>query len=1071
MRAVALLLTALALLGCRSKDVDAPTPDLDGDGYDALTDCDDTHAEVFPGADERCNEVDDDCDDEVDEDPVDGDVFFRDADEDGYGDPYESTEACTLPDGYVVDDQDCSDHDPRFHPGATEDDCTDPSDYNCDGSVGFEDGDGDGWAACEDCDDADPLVSPAAYEVCDGEDNDCDGVADVGAIDAPTWYTDADRDGYGDPDAAVDDCEAPEGTVEDDTDCDDADGMVHPGAEEHCDGDDEDCDGEADEDAVDGATWYQDLDGDGYGSAVAVQACAAPPGYAAEAGDCDDLSALASPLGTEVCDGRDNDCDGDVDGGAADAPTWYADGDGDGYGDPAVATVACAAPADAVARAGDCDDTAASARPGGVEVCDGLDNDCDGVVDGGALDARVWYADVDGDTHGDPDASTEACTAPAGAVALGDDCDDTDGTAYPGAPEVCDGDDEDCDGVADDGAIDAPTWYLDYDGDGFGSSAYALDACAAPAGYAADGTDCDDLRADTHPGAPEVCDGVDQDCSGVVDDAPVDPLTWFADTDADGHGDPAVSVEACEAPAGHVAAGDDCDDTTATVSPEAPEVCNHDDDDCDGAVDEDAIDAPTWYLDYDGDGAGGDRFTAVACDAPAGHVATATDCDDLDASAHPGGTEVCDGADNDCDGTADEDATDAPTWYADGDGDGYGDPDEATVACSAPGVANALDCDDTSAAARPGGTEVCDGLDNDCDGAVDVDALDALTWYVDGDGDTWGTTPVEGCTQPAGTVARTGDCDDAVAAVNPGAPEVCDGADNDCDGTADVGATDAITWYHDTDGDGFGGALFTTQACVQPAGTTASATDCDDLDAESFPGGVEVCDRADNDCDGSADEGVVGDAAACPAVDCLDLHLERPGAPSGVYWVDGGGAHPAVELHCDMVTAGGGWTHLATTTWSSPWTASYVLDSTLTASATPLTANYRSAAWTDGVLFMDLMFVGGGDEYAVYEDVSDGSMTFMEYLGSVPLYNCATHSYAMTEGNLAGSRLCSTNLYVNTYDYDGSSGCRNDNNATGPAWSNNNNDGCALDDPSHYSLYLNAGAGYPWSTYLQVWAR
>jgi hypothetical protein len=158
---------------------------------------------------------------------------------------------------------------------------------------------------------------------------------------------------------------------------------------------------------------------------------------------------------------------------------------------------------------------------------------------------------------------------------------------------------------------------------------------------------------------------------------------------------------------------------------------------------------------------------------------------------------------------------------ADADGDGYASED---------------DCNDDNAAVNPAANEICDGLDNDCDGSVDEDATDATLWYQDADGDGYGN-PVEvvaSCTEPAGFVAKGGDCDDSVATVHPGAAETpYDGIDQDCDG-ADV---------TDIDGDGYDAVV-------------AGGTDCDDFDALTFPGAGESWDRAyvDSDCDGDLAE-------------------------------------------------------------------------------------------------------------------------------------------------------------------------------------------------------------------------
>ena len=164
----------------------------------------------------------------------------------------------------------------------------------------------------------------------------------------------------------------------------------------------------------------------------------------------------------------------------------------------------------------DCDDRDAAVFPGAPEVCDYLDNDCDGLVDNDALDMPTWYADKDRDQRGDPDTPFTICGLPDGWVADHTDCDDNDATVHPGAEEVCDGVDNDCDGVTDGpDAIDGITWYADADQDGYGVEQDSVYQCAAPSGYTELAGDCDDGAADVHPGAPEICnDFVDNDCSG-----------------------------------------------------------------------------------------------------------------------------------------------------------------------------------------------------------------------------------------------------------------------------------------------------------------------------------------------------------------------------------------------------------------------------------------------------------------------------------------------------------------------------------------------------------------------------
>ncbi len=363
---------------------------------------------------------------------------------------------------------------------------------------------------------------------------------------------------------------------------------------------------------------------------------------------------------------------------------------------------------------------------------------------------------------------------------------------------------------------------IDLDGDGFDSR-----------------SDCNDERSEVYPGAPEDCDGLDNDCDGDVDEDAT--RTYYRDLDGDGFGDPDTSSEECAQPSGWVPNDEDCEDRTAEINPGAEDICNDLDDDCDGEVDE--AGATAWYPDGDGDGwgvSGGDSI--VTCDPPDGYASAEGDCDDDAAAIHPTAAELCDDIDNDCDGDVDADdaeLADARIWYTDGDGDGFGDPATESVGCEVPegAVEAGGDCDDTDPSRHP-----------------------ETPWYVDVDGDGHGSEDdaILACDQPSGTVAEGDDCDDTDADIHPDAAEVCDGTDNDCDGDtddADDVVEDTATWYIDGDGDGYGDARASTEACVQPAGWAATDDDCDDTETEIHPDAAETCDGEDNDCDGSVDEG------------------------------------------------------------------------------------------------------------------------------------------------------------------------------------------------------------------------
>jgi len=421
----------------------------------------------------------------------------------------------------------------------------------------------------------------------------------------------------------------------------------------------------------------------------------------------------------------------------------------------------------------------------------------------------------------------------------GDDCDDGDDGVSPGASESCDGSDEDCDGETDED--------FDADGDGY------LDEVAC-AGLST-ATDCDDGDAAIHPGASEVCDGLDDDCDGQTDET----LPASATTASFGAGTDSASVTGMAGDVYLASANVVVHTISATLNPGTTPV------------------SVTWAV-YEGSSATGSfsLLSSVTGSISGGTGSYSSSAIDLELTAgrtYLVGVGVGSALTRMGDWTpslatssyltpqgAEGSASAAPTslsgtldttrLYAqrldlrvpasvdlDLDGDGY------SSAC--------LDCDDADAAASPAEAEVCDGADNDCDDAVDED--------FDADGDGWAAGA--SCT---GTV----DCDDADAAINPGAAEICDGLDDDCSGLADDDPIDGDIYYADADGDGYGDPGSSSARCAGSSAWIADDSDCDDADADISPAATETCDGLDDDCDGSSDEGFDGDGDGYGA--CLD---------------------------------------------------------------------------------------------------------------------------------------------------------------------------------------------------------
>ncbi|MCS7212640.1 MAG: MopE-related protein [Candidatus Calescibacterium sp.] len=580
--------------------------DKDSDGYtDGITfvgcigesgfvlnvigvDCDDGRKDINPGAREICNGKDENCNSLIDEDVL--LTFYRDSDSDGYGDRNFYVQACSKPDGYVSDDSDCNDSDLLINPntiwykdydndffsdGLTVVQCTAPNGYKIRSGI---------LSVSGDCEDNDPRINPSTvwYKDKDGDlysdgttiiqcqrpsgysllsellsvSGDCD---DLDYTKSPNtrWYKDIDNDMYSDG-VSKNQCQRPSGykshleLVSISGDCDDSNYLVNPGTR-----------------------WYKDQDSDGYYPAGGSQISCQDPYpenstyFALHPGDCDDSIASVNPGASLNCnDVLDNDCSGYVE-------RWaYTDMDGDRYAPnslsictdevfPGMITVG------SELGLNDCDDSVGSIYPGASLNCnDVLDNDCSGYVE------RWAYTDMDGDRYapGGVSACVDVVIYP-GMITVGselglNDCNDSVGSIYPGAPLNCDnGMDNDCSGVVD-------QWgYVDADGDRYAPS--SVSSCmnvvfpgSITVGSELGVNDCDDSNASVNPNT-----------------------IWYKDADHDNYYPTGGSQASCLNPFSEYATyvviqSGDCNDDDGEINPGASEICNGVDDNCNGLTDE-----------------------------------------------------------------------------------------------------------------------------------------------------------------------------------------------------------------------------------------------------------------------------------------------------------------------------------------------------------------------------------------------------------------------------------------------------------------------------------------------------
>ena len=725
--------------------------DMDEDGVGDVCD-DDIEADGVPNAIDNCPELWNADQADLDWNNV-GDKCDPDDDGDGIADPLDSCPTMFNPTQSDIDKDGLGD---PCDPDEDGDGLLDVDD-NCQSVFNLQqkDADDDGFGdKCDDDDDDDSRLdivdncpldfnpnqkdndADTVGDICD-DDDDNDGVLD-GDDNCPfaenTGQTDADDDGHGD---ACDEDSDSDGVPDVDDNC--------PLVENQAQTDsDQDGKGNACETDDDNDGWLDqfdncptvsnpsqaDSDDDGIGNACENDA---DNDGDPDATDCAKFDPEVFHGALEECDGVDNNCVNGADevNAVGCSDLWY-DYDLDGYGKTGDKKCLCEETGKyAAPQGGDCHDTNSQVNPAVEEVCDGVDNDCDGIEDQeGASGCVDHYPDGDDDGFGAPVEGKCLC-GPSGiySAPAGGDCQDGNPLVNPGQPEKCNDLDDNCDGVVnEEGSELCKTFHADVDSDGFGADGDSQCLCVPKAPYSALlAGDCQDGSPLVNPGVQETCDQVDNNCDGEVDEeGATGCATRYRDFDDDGYGISNDSKCLC-IPSGDYTSqvGGDCNDTDQTVNPGGSEACNNEDDDCDGVVDEDdAWGCDPYYADSDQDGYGDPLLSLCLCMPGELYAAqTGDDCNDDDVSVHPGAVEQCDNVDTDCSGVDDdEDAQGCETFYKDEDQDGYGLAVKQKCLCGPTGVyatTQAGDCMDNMESVYPGAVEECNALDDDCDGKID----------------------------------------------------------------------------------------------------------------------------------------------------------------------------------------------------------------------------------------------------------------------------------------------------------------------------------------------------------------
>lgn len=381
-----------------------------------------------------------------------------------------------------------------------------------------------------------------------------------------------------------------------------------------------------------------------------------------------------------------------------------------------------------------------------------------------------------------------------------------------------DGIDNDCNGAID---LNDTACCIDLDGDKYNATAGGV--CGATA-------DCDDTNSSVHPGATEVCNGIDDNCINGIDEG----CECTPPGSKQACGPPEAGIGLC-ANGNQTCENGNWSDCVGATYP-IPEICNSEDDNCNNQTDEGVL--ITSYRDFDVDNYGNLTDLTEACTVPDGYVDNSLDCNDFSSSANPGLTEICDRIDNNCNGIIDENCTCVPN-----------DVQECGVSSVGECKLGSQTClEDATWGECEGAVfpvnETCNNKDDNCNTLVDENLTEIKEC---GLGICAGGTQTRECIN--GTETGWGACSTADKAVN----ETCNGADDDCDGNIDNGLPN-YTFYKDSDIDGYGDPSITVQACAAPEGYANRAGDCNDANKAVNPGATEICtNNIDDNCNGLTD--------------------------------------------------------------------------------------------------------------------------------------------------------------------------------------------------------------------------